>query len=396
MEWKQLLSADIQQFINAHENDDIRVLALKKPPSHDWPYALIIDQIKTRQKAKAKIPAWVNAHSDIIFPANNILEQASSSATAHYKSALINFNTFVDLTGGAGIDSAAFLNHATSGIIIEQHKETASLLAHNIPLLCKTPAQILHKSAEDFIKTMEKTDLIYIDPQRRNSNKRGIYKLEECTPNIINLLPTLSKKAKYILLKTSPMLDIAATIKTLQIVSQAHVIEWQGECKEVLYLLNTNQTIPHNDIPITAVSLDSNGRALKALTFTREHETKITNHYSAPLQYLFEPSPAFQKSGGFNAIAQTYGLQKLAKHTHLYTSNQPCTAFPGRQFKIISTLPVNRKSLPINKAHLTIRNFPSSVEELRKKLKLKDGGNDYIFACTLHDNSKVLLHTNKI
>ena len=395
MAWKQLLNPDIRNFITAHERDDVRALALKKPPNPTWPYALILDQIKSRQKAKTKIPQWLSRHSDIILPASNILEQASSYATSCYKASLIKAKHFTDLTGGTGVDSAAFLHTATSGIIIEQDEDTAALLAHNLPLLNDTPVQINHKTAENFVKTMQKTDLIYIDPQRRNTNKRGIYKLEECTPDITAFLPALMKKTDHILLKTSPMLDIAATIKALQIVSHVHIIECQGECKEVLYLLDTRTTTTHDDIPITAVSLDNNGEPTKTLTFTRNSEAAADKHYVAPLKYLFEPGPAFQKAGGFNTISQTYNVKKLAKHTHLYTSNTPCPTFPGRQFKVIDILPVHRKALSMKKAHLTIRNFPGSVEDLRKKLKLKDGGDDYIFACTLNDERKILLHTRK-
>ncbi len=396
MDWRRLLEPDIRDFIRAHEKDDVRNLALKKPPDENWPWVLTLDQIKARQKARIKLPRWPDHHDDIIFPPPDILEQASSAPTARYKAHLVAGKTFADLTGGAGVDSCALTETYQSGICVEQDKNAADLIAHNLSLLCRYSVPVHHSKAEDFVQTMAPVDLATLDPQRRNENKKGFYRLEDCSPDITALLPALSKKAKRIMLKTSPMLDIWEAVKTLGIVEAVHVVEWQGECKEVVYILNPTQKTNSKDIPITSARVNDNGEVIYDFTFTKECEENTEPEYTLPQKFLFEPSPAFQKAGGFNTLAHEYDVKKLHKHTHLYTAEDPCPNFPGRQFEIMDVLPVDKKALPISKANLTLRNFPGSTQDLRKKLKLTDGGDDYLFACTLCDENKALLHGRKI
>lgn len=391
--WQSLLDPNIQAFIKSHENADIRDLALRKPPNLNWPYVTILDQIKARQKAKTKIPQWLE-HENIIFPSNDTLEQASSTATALYKASLFQGNTFADLTGGAGIDSWALSQNFENGFIIDADEDTAARLAHNFKILTDNPLKVFHTTAETCLQSMPQIDLILIDPQRRNQNRKGLYKLEDCTPNIFDLLPILKEKTTTILLKTSPMMDINQGIEQLGCVSAIHVLEWQGECKEVLYVLTPNQE-PQN-IPITAAKLDSNGKTLQSFTFTREGENTASPGFSEPLKYLYEPGPAFMKAGCYKSIATRYDLTKLHPHTHLYTSETPCTNFPGRSFEILGLYPVQSKTLPIPKANLAIRNFPQSIQTLKKKLKLKDGGDDMLFACTLQNEKHTLIHCRKI
>lgn len=394
-DWQALLHPHIKTFIAAHQNNDVRDLALKKCPNPDWPYPLILDQIKARQKAAIKIPLWTK-HQDIIFPPSNTLEQASSAATARYKATLVKGKTFADLTGGAGVDSHALIEHYKSGSIIDADENTAALIKHNMALLTQKPVTVECDTAENFIKTMQPVDLTLIDPQRRNQSRKGLYKLEDCSPNIFELLPNI--KADRILLKTSPMLDINQGIEQLGCVEHTYVLEWQGECKEVLFILKPGTKT--KNIPITAVKLDNEGNALQSFTYTCEEEQNLTTQISKPLKYLYEPSPAFMKAGGYKSLSNTYDLAKLHPHTHLYTSENPIKNFPGRGFEIIGTYTPQAKALPIKKANLTIRNFPQDTATLKKKLKLKDGGNDYLFACTITDeksdkNQHALIHCHK-
>jgi hypothetical protein len=385
---------DVRRFITEHEKSDIRALALKKPPHPDWPYALILDQIKARQKATTKIPAW-HAHPDVIFPSSDTVEQASSAATALYKASLVHTEQFVDLTAGAGVDSWAFMQNVQSGTCIEKSQSAAALLKHNLTLLCTAPLDIINTSAETYIETMPQMGLAYVDPQRREGGKRGLFRLQDGQPNVSALLDTLKTKAKKIMVKTAPMLDIHQAIEDLQHVCTVHIVQWQGECKEVLYILDPAQTIPAEEIPVHAVILDDNGHPTHKMTFTRAEEQSAEAPLSAPEAFLYEPGPAIQKSGGFNSVAQIYGLNKLHKHTHLYTAAHKLDDFPGRVFEICDTYAANAKALPFAQANLSIRNFPADVATLKKKLKLKDGGDEYLFACTLHDERKVLIHTRK-
>lgn len=394
MPWKQLLQPEIQAFMAHNRTTDVRTLGLKKPPVSGWPYPLILDQIKGRQKAAVKIPGWLG-YPSIVLPASDILEQASSGATAQYKAGLIQGKIFADLTGGAGVDCFALSQKFESGHGVEQDENAASLLAHNAKILTQTPIQIHHARAEDWAQQMPPVDLVFIDPQRRSSSRKGFYRLEDCAPDIIALLPVIKEKTKKVMIKTSPMLDIQQSLNSLESICAVHVLEWHGECKEVVYIIDFSKTVPGNDIPITAVTLDDQGSALNSFTFTRAKENIEHAEPSAPLRYLYEPGPAFQKAGGFNSIAQEYRLKKLHTHTHLYTSDRPCPNFPGRGFEIIQILPVRREALSFDRANLSIRNFPSDVASLRKKLGLKDGGDDYVFACTLKDESRALIRCRK-
>lgn len=292
------------------------------------------------------------------------------------------------------------LNTFETATIIDIDQNASDRIDHNIQILSNKPAIIKTTSAEDFIQSMDQCDLALIDPQRRNTDqnrsRKGLYKLEDCTPNVLKILPQI--KAKNILLKTSPMLDIDLAIKQLGCVSNVHIVEWNGECKELLFTLTPNTT-PLNT-PITAVKIDNNGIPLNTLTFTREEENDANIKISAPLKYLYEPSPAFMKSGAYKSIAAQLNISKLHPHTHLYTSQNLIKSFPGRSFEIITTYPAQSKALPFKKANLTLRNFPQDITTLKKKLKIKDGGDDYLFACTISDtktnnDQRILLHCKK-
>ncbi|MCB1562035.1 MAG: SAM-dependent methyltransferase [Alphaproteobacteria bacterium] len=400
VDWQKLWAPEIKDFIRKHDHVDVAALALKKPPAADWPYALIMDQIKARQKAKSKLPRWVDGPDNLLFPLADILEQASSGVTARYKASLIKGKIFCDLTGGAGVDSCALSEHYTSGTCIDIDKKNAALLAHNLPLLCPKTCSIKVSCfpAEEFVKTMPSVDLVLLDPQRRDSGRKGKFRLEDGSPDILALLPHLRTKASAIMLKTSPVLDITQALELLGCVQAVHILEWRGECREVVYIMGGDRAKMHplETIPITAVRLDDEGCVLSALTFTRKEEGKAHADYALPERYLYEPGPAFLKAGGFSLLATHYGLKKLHKHTHLYTAQALCTDFPGRIFEIAGRYPVQRKALPFSKAHLAVRNFPDGAESLKKKLGLKDGGEEFLFACTLADESKALLHGRKV
>ncbi|MCC6597836.1 MAG: RsmD family RNA methyltransferase [Alphaproteobacteria bacterium] len=397
MDWQSLTQPDIRKFISDNEEQDVAGLALKKPPAPDWNYALILDQIKSRQKARKKVPAWfAAAPSALIFPPAAVVEQASSETTALYKAALVKGERFVDLSGGMGVDCAAFARNFQRGDCVERDGIAAALLKYNFAALNLDHVKTHTQNAEDFIKSMPTVNFIYLDPQRRDGSKKGKFLLQDTSPDIFALLPALKKQTRQLMIKTSPMLDIHESLIKLQYVREVHVLEYNGDCKEVLYLLDMNTNpLPLNDIPITGINLDAAGQPLSALTFTPGEESASNARLSAPLAYLFEPSPAFQKSGCFNTLALRYDVAKLHPHTHLYTAETPRPNFPGRSFKIHGLYPAQSGKIPLDKANLTLRNFPGETATLRKKLKLKDGGEDYLFACTLHNNMKTLIHGRK-
>lgn len=393
MSWQALLEPEIRTFIADHEQDDVAALALKKPPKPDWPYKLILDQIKSRQKARKKLPDWFEDNKDLIFPAPNVIEQASSIATARYKASLVQGQIFCDLTAGAGVDSWALLDNFPEGICVDADEHTAALLAHNLSILNEKIVRVHHAKAETFIAgDMPDVDLVMIDPQRRDDNRKGKYRLEDCSPNILDLLPVLHEKAQKILIKTSPMLDIDQGIAEIGSISAVKVVEYRGECKELLFL---SEKMPKNT-EIEAVSIDNQGKVVKSLAFTREEEAEAQAICSMPQKYLFEPGPAFQKSGAFQTMAVRFGVSKLHAHTHLYTSDDICADFPGRVFEVLDILPVDAKAVKNKKVNLSVRNFPERAETLMKRLKIKSGGEDTIFACTLINDQKALVLSRPI
>lgn len=394
MDWQSLKNADIRKFIQAHEHDDVAALALGKLPDSNWNAPLVLGQIKARQKARSKMPHWAD-NADVIFPPPALVEQASSAACAAYKSGLVQGQSFVDLTAGMGADTLAFAGYFANAKAVDLNQTTTEILQHTFQALGQPNIQVTCASAEDFAAKMEPVDLVYLDPQRRDETRKGKFILEQTSPDILKLLPLLQTKAKTVMLKTSPMLDISQACAALGGVREVHIVEWRGECKEVLYILDFKSRAAE-DICMIAVSLDDEGRAVNSLSFTPAEEKTAPCEFSMPLAYLYEPSPALLKAGGFKTVGARYGLKKLHPHTHLYTTEALCVDFPGRTFKICGVYPAQKEKIPLKKANITVRNFPASAESLHKKLKIAVGGPETLLACLLMDNSKTLIHGQKI
>ena len=399
--WRMLETPAIQRYLAAHEGDDVATLALGPFPFEPALRPLVIDQIKARQKARDKVPSWYRTPG-IIFPPSSLVEQASSEATAAYKARIAGSGArFVDLTAGMGVDAAAFSANFASGICVEADQQAAELLHHNLPLIARTALETLQARAEDYAWQLSSADLVFLDPQRRiEKGRSGIYRLEDGQPDVTTLIPALAGKAVRIMLKTSPILDIAQAVVSLSGAYEIHVVEAQGQCREVLYLMAGTHGLPLADIPIRCVAIDKAGVPHASFTFTRGEEQAATAGLSAPRSYIFEPGPAVMKGGGFTAIAQRYGLAKLHPQTHLYTGDRWIDGFPGRVFSLVSVLDVDRKAVlnavPTGKAHLKLRNFPGESSALQKRLGLAEGGEDQLFACTLHTGRRAILQTRRV
>ncbi len=395
MELKSLLEPAIKAFIHEHEKADVAALALKKPPEVDWPYKLILEQIKSRQKAALKIPSWLE-HEDIVLPAADVIEQASSDVTAAYKAGLVSGRSFADLTGGAGIDSAALAESFEKGLCVEMNSDSAERLAHNFKALGLSHIEVRHQAAEDFLKEMDPVDVIYLDPQRRYASKKGQFFLESGAPNILELIPQLQKKARKVLLKAAPMLDMWAALEKLEYVHEVHILGVQNECKEVLYLLDFASKINAEDVPIKAVELRKDGQKNAEMRFTKSEENSIEPiDFSKPQTYLFDPYSAFMKSGAYQKLARRYGVSKLNAASHLYTSDTLIKDFPGRKFEVVGVYGgAQTKNLP-KKANIGVRGYPSDVSALEKKFGIKTGGEDFLFAALNPDGHKVVIHCKK-
>ncbi len=400
MGWRILLQPDVQKFITDHEQDDVKNLALKKPPDASWPYGLILDQIKVRQKAKTKSLNLYETNG-FIFPKNDVFEQSSSIACASYKGGLAAGKTFVDLTAGSGADSFCFSQNFETGHLIEREPYTAELLTYNVGCIQKSGQSkcdmYVHiKDCNSYLQNSEKVDFIYADPARRSDTRKGVYDLKECSPDIISILDVLKNKTDKMMVKTSPVLDIEKAIASLEAVTQVHVVQWREECKEVLYLLDfTVPKLPLDEVEIIAVAINDAGQVQQKFTYKIGDEKNLTTKYSMPQKYIYEPGPAFQKSGGYESMAEIFDVGKLHRHTHLYTSDRKVENFPGKRYEVEEVVSVHAKNISIKKADIRVRNFPEKVDKLKRKLKISDGGVHRIYASTLANEEKKLIVCKK-
>jgi hypothetical protein len=390
---QSILSEEIQHYIDDKINADVTKLALQKNPFAEVEWNLVLQQLAAKQKAKSKLPTWFKTHN-IYYPSKISVEQTSSEKTAQYKASLISGNNLIDLTGGFGVDDFYFSKTVAKVVHCEINSELSKIVKHNFEQLnVKNVDCFADDSSEVLQKLNQKFDWIYIDPSRRNDSKGKVFMLKDCLPNVPELLDFYFNFSDNIMIKTAPILDISAGISELKNIAEIHVVALENEVKELLFILKKNH---ESTIEIKTVNLLKDKK--EAFQFQINSEAKKTN-YTAPKKYLFEPNAAIMKSGGFDAIATQFELEKLHQHSHLYTSNE-LLDFPGRIFEIQNTLEYNKANmksfLENQKANITTRNFPETVENIRKKWKIKDGGNVYSFFTTDMTNSKIVLLCEKL
>ena len=389
---KSILSEEIQNFINKNLDAAVSALALQKNkfPTTNW--TTILNQIAAKQKAKNKLPTWYKT-SNIYYPGKISVEQASSEKTAAYKSQLVSGEKLIDLTGGFGVDDFYFskrVNHVTH---CEINRELSEIVKHNFEQLNIINVECLRGDSSEILATLnQKFDWIYIDPSRRNDAKGKVFMLKDCLPNVPELLDFYFEFANNIMIKTAPILDISAGLSELKNVKEIHIIAVENEVKELLWVLKNNYS---ETIQITTCNLTKD----KTEEFSFEFGNTPISNYSLPKKYVFEPNAAIMKSGGFDEVTAQFEVEKLHQHSHLYTSDT-LIDFPGRAFEIENSFEYNKQNmksfLENKKANITTRNFPETVENIRKKWKIKDGGNVYCFFTTDINNNKIVLLCSKL
>ncbi len=390
-----------RRFILHYRTADVSQLLLHPPPeSTGLDLKKIAAQITARQKARDKLPGWY-ANDALIFPPPLSVEQASSERAAQYKATLVTGTTLADLTGGMGLDTQGFAGRVAQVQYAEQNPDLAALAAHNLPALGAENVQIHAGNGLDFIRNYAgRFDWLYLDPHRRDGQGGRMVLLSDCEPNLLaaGVLAALLAKTNRLLLKTSPMVDLDATLRQLPGVVAVQVVAVLGEVKEVLFVLGNEPVMP-NDVAITAVNLLPDNQA-QTLTFRRGDELLAPVSFGYPDQYMYEPNAAVLKAGAFRTVAARFGLAKLAPNSHLYTGSAFIADFPGRAFILQTVIKPDLKSvravLPVPKANITVRNFPQTVADIRKKLGLADGGDVYLFATTLQNGDKRLLVCRKV
>lgn len=388
----RILNTDIQEFINNNLDSNVVSLLLKGIPFPLIEPKAIVEQIEAKKRCKIKLPTWFSS-SEIYYPNKLNIEQTSSEVTAKYKSDLINGDSIIDLTGGFGVDCFYFSKYFKSVTHCEIDEELSDIVAHNYIQL---KSDFINTVNSDGLKYLEASknqfDWIYIDPSRRHNRKGKVFFLNDCLPKIPIHLNTYFEKTDNILIKTSPLLDISVGISELKYIKHIHIIAVNNEVKELLWILEKGYS---EDISIETVNIKANDK--KQFSFKLQTESHIDVKYSLPLNYLYEPNSAIMKSGAFNSVSSRFKLFKLHKHSHLYTSEQ-LIDFPGRRFKIVKMVPYSKKCLNkerIRQANITTRNFPESVQQIRKRFNIKDGGNTFLFFTTNKSDSKIVLICSK-
>jgi hypothetical protein len=385
-------SAESRQFLEQHKSDEPATLMLQAKRYPNLPVAELVQQIQARQKALTKIPGWAENY-DLIFPVNISVEQASSEQTARYKASLLSGNLLVDLTGGFGVDDYFFAQQFREVFYVEQNAALSETVQYNFEKLAVSNVTFFTQNATDFLQNFTgPADCFYLDPARRGTANQKLHLLEDCEPDILRLLPELLTKAKTVLLKTSPLLDINLAVAQLKTVQKIWVVAVENECKEVLYQIGREENA---DPEITAVNLSSRQQHAP-FVFRKSAAEAAAVSYVEPQQFIYEPNAAILKAGAFRQLAEYYSVSKLHRNSHLYTSETLVPNFPGRAFKLKTVAKYNKKALlqllPDKKANITVRNFPETVAQIRQKTGLREGGNIYLFATTdLHQQPVILI-----
>jgi len=384
---KRVLDSDVQEYIDSHLTADVHKIAMAKSPFPDVSAAELAGQIAAKNKCAKKLPSWFQ-QKGVYYPALLSVEQCSSEATAQYKSSLALGGPLIDLTGGFGVDSYYFAKTTTAVTHCEINKELSEIAAYNARVFGQTNMQFLQGDGLEYLTSADKTfDTIYIDPARRSSSGK-VFMLKDCTPDVVSNLGLMLSKAKCIIIKTAPLLDLTAGLKELSNVAEIHILSVRNEVKELLWVIEQDKQADQK-IKIVAMTLNY---AMKQFSFYRNENGDIaeeglaSNHSEDAAgqpeditaqqisidSYLYEPDAALMKSGAFDLITNKYNLSKLDQQTQLYFSESINPSFPGRIFRISNFLSATvlkkRKDLTGN---VIVRNYPDKAENLVKKYKIK-------------------------
>ena len=386
-----MINEQTWDFIRQHATDDVRKLALQGTKDAAVDLSMALQQIAGRQTALKKLPSWA-AVERVLYPPHLNMEQCSSEQTARYKARLAGSgDMYVDLTGGLGVDFYWMSQGFKQRYYVERNAELCELVEHNFRTLGHNCSVCCCDTAT-YLPTVPHADVVFLDPARRNEHGGRTYDIKDCTPNILELLPLLMEKADKVILKLSPMLDWRKAVDDLQYVREVHIVSVDNECKELLLVLEQAER------PLRLVCVNNN-----QIFEVSSHSSPLTSHPSplTPEQFLYEPNASIMKAGCFDALAQQYPVCQVSANSHLFLSSVEIEDFPGRSFQICAISSTNKQTLKetlagVSRANITVRNFPMSVEQLRKKLHLKDGGDTYIFATTKADGAHCLYICRKI
>lgn len=392
------LTDDLFLFIKEHASDDLNrlLLSASRYPGIDIPF--VTDQIRARRQIRDKLPSWFR-NDRLVFPSKIAAEQCSSELTASYKQGLVHADMHLcDLTGGLGIDSFFYSRTVRRVTYIERFPVYCEAARHNFGALGADNITVLNGDSSVFIQRLEDVDVFYLDPARRGDGNKRVFALRDCEPDVPGLLPLLFRYAPKVIAKLSPMADLQLTLDLLPCTTEIHILSVRNECKELLFVMERDGGSGNPLIYCVNYGTDHQP---DLFTYALLEEREVNSHQADGVRaYLYEPNASILKAGAFKMVAYRLGLEKLHRNSHLYTSGEKKEGFPGRSFAVEEVIPFNNKeckslSVRIPRANITVRNFPLSVEELRKRTRIADGGDVYLFATTLANGERVLIKARK-
>ena len=424
-----------REFVAMHRDEDVRELALKAKRVDGLDLPLALDQIAGWRIASKKLPQWASCEG-IVYPPHISMEQCSSQFTAQYKSeitqtllvpsatvharmsdsaesdTLVAKRAMADLTGGFGVDFSYLARGFSQATYVERQRHLCELAEHNMAALGLDQARIVCGDGVEYLSQMDPVDFIYLDPARRDEHGSRTYAIEDCTPNVLELRDLLLAKSRFTLVKLSPMLDWRKAVVDFDgAVREVHIVATGNECKELLLVLGRPAQANARD------SVDGAGsyRRLAPHVFCVNDDQRIdydSAEYTQGLRiggkplpdakrYLYEPNASIMKAGCFDLVEERFGVTQIGPSSHLFVSEQQIADFPGRGFAIEAVGSMNKKDTKrllngVKQANIAVRNFPLTAPQLRKKLKLADGGTVYLFGTTMQGGGHVLLRTSKI
>jgi 16S rRNA G966 N2-methylase RsmD len=389
VEFLQFISSpEIQQFIFDNENLETSQLLLNPPKFLKGYEKEIANQLISRKKAKCKIPKWFNTKG-IAYPPPLSLEQSSSQIAADYKASLIQGEILYDLTGGMGIDFLSLSSQFEKATYVERQVDLCDVFRHNLKVLGNTRRNVINEGAESFIESLdEKKATFFLDPSRRDLNQKCVFRFEDCSPDLTRLQNQLLPRAKHILVKASPMMDLKQALTQLRFVKSVHIVSIKNECKELLFLIKPEYT---GTVKIICVNLEA---GQPEYSFSLEDEHNSSSQFGSVDKIVLDPNASILKAGAFKSIGEAFGLKKLAQNTHLYTSPKKIRDFPGRQFRVLnSDLKKGeiKTLIPSGRVNVIMKNYALSSFSVKQKYNLKDGGDLYLIGFKNEHNRPQLM-----
>lgn len=401
----QTIKTMLEDFIREHRNDDVSRLALQTAGRKDIDVAYALEQIAGWQKARVKLPSWA-ATDGIVYPVHLSMEQCSGEAAARFKAGVARQicrraedgmpSVLVDLTGGFGVDFSFMARHFDRSVYVERNGRLCDVARHNFGVLALGGAEVVCGDGTRYLGSMTKAGLIYIDPARRDAAGGRTYAIKDCTPDVLGMLPEMLAKASWVMIKLSPMLDWHDAVASMNAVCdgavrRVYIMAVHNECKEMLFVLSRN-----GDEPLTVHCVNDT----ETLCCTTEDVSLPVVIAEIPYtqlagMYLYEPDASVMKAGCFGYLCSRYGVRAVGQNSRLFVSGKAIAGFPGRCFRVSAVSSMNKKEMKnvlggIAKANIAVRNFPLSVAELRRRLKIGEGGDVYMFATTAACGTRVL------